>query len=67
MYAETVYTVYNSLSLSEKQRFIEIIQLEINEKKDNCNTKNVKQSTVKSKEEYLDIALKNMIRNRKSP
>jgi hypothetical protein len=56
MFAETVYSVYNSLSQIEKDRFIDIIQKEAQPKK----VKQKKESKVKSKEEYLDIALKNM-------
>lgn len=60
MYAETVYTVFNSLSQVEKERFIDIIQQEIKALHRPSKPKKEKKSRVKSKEEYMDIALQLM-------
>ncbi|MBF04967.1 MAG: hypothetical protein CMP76_16935 [Flavobacterium sp.] len=60
MYAETVYTVFNSLSQVEKERFIDIIQQEIKALQQPSKPKKEKKSRVKSKEEYMDIALQLM-------
>ena len=60
MYAETVYTVFSSLSQVEKERFIDIIQQEIKALQQPSKPKKEKKSRVKSKEEYMDIALQLM-------
>ena len=60
MYAETVYTVFNSLSQVEKERFIDIIQQEIKALQQPSKPKKEKKSRVKSKEEYMDVALQLM-------
>lgn len=60
MYAETVYTVFNSLSPIEKERFLDIIQQEITSSEKEVKVKATKKSKVKTKEEYIDIALQLM-------
>lgn len=58
MFAETVHTIYMSLPDQERQRFIGMLQQELQQVD---KPKKVKKSTpVKSKDEYIDIALRAM-------
>lgn len=58
MFAETVHTIFQSLSKDEQERFFKMVELPTNKKK-------TKKVSVPSVENYIDKVYKIMVRNKK--
>lgn len=65
MFAETAHTIYKSLPDAERERFIAMMQKDL-QAKVKPEKKKIRASNVKTKEEYLDIAFRILTSRKKS-